>query len=317
MPSSLNEVSARAEALLGIPVAACEPAATGGNNRLYRVSAGGQSFSLKLYAVTPGDLRDRLGTERQALVFLTRHGVEEIPRFIATDPDAGMALFEWIDGDIVAAPSSQDVKAALSFLERLHRLRTADGAEDLPFASEACLSGAEVLSQVEKRFKRLASVSDVRLSTFLHQEFRPAVGRLAGAAEAEDSSPAFLTLSPSDFGFHNALRRPDSGLVFLDFEYFGWDDPVKLAADILLHPGMDLGEREAARFVEGLRDLYGNDERFFDRLSLLYPLYALRWCMILLNAFLPERQQGALRARQLEKAQTLLSATLECPFPHG
>jgi hypothetical protein len=25
------------------------------------------------------------------------------------------------------------------------------------------------------------------------------------------------TLSPSDYGFHNALRRPDGTLVFLDF----------------------------------------------------------------------------------------------------
>ena len=44
-------------------------------------------------------------------------------------------------------------------------------------------------------------------------------------------------LSPSDFGFHNALRRPDGTIVFVDFEYFGWDDPAKMMADAMLHPG--------------------------------------------------------------------------------
>ena len=48
------------------------------------------------------------------------------------------------------------------------------------------------------------------------------------------------TLSPSDFGFHNTLRRPDGELAFLDFEYFGWDDPAKTITDFLLHPGMQL-----------------------------------------------------------------------------
>jgi hypothetical protein len=48
------------------------------------------------------------------------------------------------------------------------------------------------------------------------------------------------TLSPSDFGFHNAIRKTDGTLCFIDFEYFGWDDPVKLTADFLHHPGMAL-----------------------------------------------------------------------------
>ena len=47
-------------------------------------------------------------------------------------------------------------------------------------------------------------------------------------------------LSPSDFGFHNSLKTKKDQIIFFDFEYFGKDDPVKLAADFLLHPGMTL-----------------------------------------------------------------------------
>ena len=41
--------------------------------------------------------------------------------------------------------------------------------------------------------------------------------------------------SPSDFGFHNALLKDNGKLCFLDFEYFGRDDPVKLMADFIWH----------------------------------------------------------------------------------
>ena len=96
------------------------------------------------------------------------------------------------------------------------------------------------------------------------------------------------SLCPSDFGFHNALRNA-TGLTFLDFEYFGWDDPVKLTCDFLLHPGMRLSDSLKRRFVAAALVIYGADPTFARRLSLLYPLFAVRWCLILLNEFLPER----------------------------
>ena len=44
-----------------------------------------------------------------------------------------------------------------------------------------------------------------------------------------------------------------------------------------------------ARFLAGCRTLFARDAGFSDRLDLLHPLYGLRWCLILLNEFLPER----------------------------
>ncbi len=98
------------------------------------------------------------------------------------------------------------------------------------------------------------------------------------------------SLVPSDFGFHNSLRRNDGSLVFVDFEYFGWDDPVKLTADILLHPGGTLlpsatGSDSARRrrgFTAMIRHLRAGC-RPICRCS------GLRWVLILLNEFIPER----------------------------
>src|SRR5262249_19275117 len=142
--------------------------------------------------------------------------------------------------------------------------------------------------------------------------------RAMGVSFATPLPQAARSLCPSDFGFHNALRSP-GGLVFIDFEYFGWDDPVKLCCDFLLHPGMNLSAPLKRGFVEAVLPIYGADARFARRLSLLYPLFALRWCLILLNEFLPERwatrvhagvalDWTAAKERQLARATELLSA---------
>ena len=78
-------------------------------------------------------------------------------------------------------------------------------------------------------------------------------------------------------------------MAFLDFEYFGWDDPVKLTADILLHPGQKLGLPLWRRFRDAAVGVYGDDRSFATRLAAFYPLFGLRWVLILLNEFIPER----------------------------
>jgi hypothetical protein len=124
------------------------------------------------------------------------------------------------------------------------------------------------------------------------------------------------TLSPSDFGTHNALRT-SHGLAFIDFEYFGWDDPVKLVADVLWHPGMALAPAARQKFFAGAADVYKVDSGFLSRFERDAPLYGLRWALIVLGEFLPEVWQRRLaagagddapaaRARQLEKAAVLV-----------
>ena len=113
----------------------------------------------------------------------------------------------------------------------------------------------------------------------------------AGLDFAAELPQEWRSLVPSDFGFHNSLRRRDGSLAFIDFEYFGWDDPVKLTADILLHPGRPLaGAAAPALSARGAAASMATTA-FAARLAAYLPLFALRWVLILLNEFLPERWQ--------------------------
>ena len=335
MPQPEFDPRAVATALLGRPPAACETVAGGGNARVYRVTdAAGRRFAMKRYPDRAGDPRDRLGAEAGGLAFLAAHGLDSVPRPFAWDCVRDVALFDWIEGSAVDAIGEAEVDDALEFLARLHELAHLPQASGLPEASEACLSAAELERQLVVRLGRLArrEIPEKRalereLDAFLQRRLMPAFadavdrardGYVAGGWEFGRRLPATRqTLSPSDFGFHNARRRPDGRLVYLDFEYFGRDDPVKLTADVLLHPGMALSDRLRARFRTGACVVYGADPGFARRLHLLMPLYAIRWTLILLNEFLPERwarrqwargplDRDAVLSTQLAKARTML-----------
>jgi hypothetical protein len=298
----LTAARAAAEALVGGPIDSIGRAATlGRNSNIFSVRQAALRFALKRYPSTAEDPRNRLETELGALELMTRHGIRNVPRLVAGDVARGYALLEWIDGEPVTMPIAGDVDAAVGFLAAVDSLGLLEEARLQPLASEACLSGAEVVAQIERRLSRLDAISksEPTLRSLIEDELRPLLANFVASAEAGYAAAKMefatalsrenRTLCPSDFGFHNSLRRPDGTLCFIDFDYFGWDDPVKLVADFLLHPGMSLSDALKRQFFTGASDLYGRDTAFGVRFRLLFPLFGLRWCMILLNEFLPER----------------------------
>ena len=140
----------------------------------------------------------------------------------------------------------------------------------------------------------------------------------AGLSFATELPVDQRTLVPSDFGFHNALRDSQGDLTFIDFEYFGWDDPVKLASDSLLHPGTPMTQAVRSRLRSAMLDLHANNPGFPARFAAFFPLFGLRWVLILLNEFHPERWRRRVLAgdregwqqakeRQLRAARDMLA----------
>ncbi len=317
-----------AEKLAGSPLSDIVAVGNGANSRVYMVRTENGRFAMKAYPRKDNDHRNRMDAEIKGLTFLRQHNVASVAEPLAAEPADGFALYSWIDGIAVNSPDTADIDAALVFLATLYDLRSERTAQDLGLASEACLSGAELSNQIYSRIARLQTVSgeNAELATFVNKSLVPALEnvlamarRRAGNAGIDfdaELAPRHRTLSPSDFGFHNMLRRPDGCLAFLDFEYFGWDDPVKTVNDFVLHPGMSLNDKLKQRFVTGAGDIFSDDPEFSARLSILYPLYVLRWCAILLNEFLPEHwtrrthagavDRNTVCRKQLDKSRLML-----------
>ncbi len=329
--AGLAQATDVAGALLGRAVRVSRLSTGGRNSRIWRVESGDHAFALKQYPPRCDDPRDRLATEVGALHLMERYSIVTVPRVLGVDAEHGYALLSWIDGGDVTAIGDADIDAAVAFLTAIHALRTTPWAVEQPRAAEACLSGFEIERQMQGRLARLRDVArnEGQLVDFISGslvdrlafESAKAKHRVAAAGLAFDAElpQEWRSLVPSDFGFHNSLRKQDGSLAFVDFEYFGWDDPVKLTADILLHPGRVLAPRQRQRFRQAATGLYGADPAFAVRLSAYLPLFGLRWVLILLNEFIPERWQrrvlageiaswSEVKSRQLMQARAFLAA---------
>ena len=303
MPASdprLAEAQEVASALTGVSAIVELVARAGRNSLVYHVQCDVGEFALKKYPSRADDPRDRLGTEIGALQLMEHGGIDTVPRVVGVDRERQFALMSWISGAPVTEVTESDVDAAFIFLTKVHALRNLPPAAEQPPAAEACLSGSEIERQITVRLERLLRIPDERdLHLFLRESLIPAFERERATAKLkmQSSDPGFgselprglRSLTASDFGFHNSLRRQNGSLAFFDFEYFGWDDPVKLTADFMLHPGVALAAMQRLRIRRSAEQLYQDDSGFARRLDAYIQLFGLRWVLILLNEFNPDR----------------------------
>lgn len=327
--SPVRDLLARAG--LGDPVDAA-PLDGGANNQVYRIGTPSGPVVAKAYFSHPNDKRNRLEAEYAFSRLAWDGGVRALPQPIAADRTHRLALFGFVAGRR-AEPSDvgpRAVEAALDFLAAVNRCRAR--ADNLPIASEACFSITAHLETVERRLSRLfAAPRETALHSeaadFIANEVMPVwtalsegVRRGAGALGIDPDAvlePAGRCVSPSDFGFHNALVRPGGDFCFLDFEYAGWDDPAKLASDFFNQVAVPVPMTHYPAFRDALAAAVPRPEQEARRFDLLLPVYAVKWITIILNDFLPvgdsrRRFAGgadeaqARRFRQLAKARASL-----------
>jgi len=320
--------------LIGDKISTNQVLSEGRNSKIFVVEAN-KKFIAKIYYQNPFDKRDRRKNEYVSTQFLWERGIRNIPKPVATDPDHNISIYEHIDGESIKDVTAEDITDAAQFLIKLDSLKLKAPSE-LVVASEACFSIEKIFDSVDKRLKRLNSAADSKtdqisqkLTDYLEAfnmeyanvlEWVKKISKqksisMNGAIPDEEK-----TLSPSDFGFHNALRTADS-IVYFDFEYFGWDDPAKTISDFILHPAMKLSTQHRKEFVNRMKEHFGI--KIFDRFLTVYPIFGLKWCMILLNEFVPEdflrrrfSRKGyidiyALQKKQLHKAEKMLAKVKE------
>ncbi len=308
-----------------------QPIYAGRNSRVFRVKLPpNEEVVAKWYFRDAADPRNRMDTEYQALEKLWAVGIRTIPEPRAIAPEDSVAYYRFVDGHRPLSTNrfTSHLDQAADFIARLPRPTTVDAP-----ASEATFSWNALLENLGRRRTRLREAANrdgvltSELRNYLadwdlHYEKFVEIGarRIAQEGRSPDEvlSLESRILSPSDFGFHNAIEEVSGNLIFLDFEYFGVDDPVKTLSDFALHPAMGLSLAERNHFWNRLIPQLPEGERLKPRLYASYPIYGMKWCLILLNEFLAcqlDRREFAsqggsdvalLRRKQLDKARSLL-----------
>ncbi|HBJ82286.1 MAG TPA: hypothetical protein DDZ88_00090 [Verrucomicrobiales bacterium] len=317
------EVIMLANAVVGSGALKWQAVSGGANNRIFHVSGGAGEAVIKAYHHSSDDQRDRFTAEHR----FYQLKLPRTPAPLAWDPENRLGAFAFIHGRklTVDEVTADEVKQCVEWVCGLQQAREDSAAADVALSADACLSIEEHVALVERRVRRLVDVEsdDDGFKAFVTQGLAPHVEELAvrvreaaGSALLAPLLAQHRILSPSDFGFHNALRDAAGRLWFFDFEYSGWDDPAKLLCDYFCQPQVPVSIAHADLFVSAVQRSVGDDE-LAARFKLLLPLHAAKWSCILLNEFLKtdaERRRFAgvqdRRTAQLEKARRMFAQSI-------
>lgn len=277
------------------------------NNRVYRCGEGSAKWVVKGYAAIEEGQRDRMQAEVEFLTYAAEVAPHYVPQLIHADSEYRCVVIEHIDGTAYTedeAPSLDDIQAAVDFFRLLNA--TGKGARQRIQldAAEGFLQLTDHIENVRERLSRMStghlSQETKKQAVHLLQWLQDAADRasnpilesISNGTVANCINPEQRCISPSDFGFHNAIRAR-SGVKFFDFEFAGLDDPAKAVSDFVLQPKVPV-RLHTSPLLTALNDDTGGELSL--RCAVLGPMLRLKWACIMLSVLQVERLDRLLTA---------------------
>ncbi len=291
----------------------------GRNNIVLKIVTNQNTYGLKKYISK--DASERFEREKSAYFLLHEMDFSFVASLIGIDKSNYIILTQWVEGNVIHDIDVDIVKKFCDFHLKLDSYFTSSSHLFFHEAKDACLSESSLLVQIKQRLVSFENIyeDDPLLLNFFKEYFYPIWNKIIEKPYKTAIVPlSNQTLILSDFGIHNAVKK-DNSIYFFDFEYFGRDDPVTGICNFVLHPTMNLNEENRKLFVSTFLNHHEKrDVEIRDRYAKKFPLYALRWCLIVLNEFLPHKWEERRKAHifsesyaeiknmQLEKAKNIL-----------
>tara|TARA_B100000745_G_C20153752_1_gene395422 strand:- start:1422 stop:2411 length:990 start_codon:yes stop_codon:yes gene_type:complete len=259
--------------------------AKGGNSSVWNYRVSNQSYAVKLYPIEDKSLR--IENEFAALTWLRKSDFFLVPAAIFKDERHRFAVYELLPGNKVPAEGVTDshIKQYFDLFRSLKRLSRTDSTPQFRSAKEACFDIQSHIELIDKRFITLRETPWKNVAIYCNERIAPLWNILKKRLQVRQPCnhlvmPHERILSPSDVGFHNTLEG-DSGLLhFFDFEYFGWDDPIKFLADFTLQPQYDL---PITKLIPHLQRLLADETNGKIRYLNMLQLLNIKWSLIFLN----------------------------------
>lgn len=284
------------------PFAQLETIKRDGNNKIFRFNDKNfKNFIIKKYsAINGGHLT--LQVEFDALMLLKQHGFP-VPTPYLCDSKSNLAIYEQI---LTSEHSPKVENIIFDFSDFLIKLaQMSRGLEQNVFvAARDSRSKIEDYPQhVSRRLNQIETACSTdntfyQIQNFIQTKFMPMYEIVLkryqenltkfNLNESSTLPKDQTILSPSDFGLHNSVWSSEGKFYFIDFEYFGWDDPVKLVTDFLHHAGQNLELDDRLSIIKKFSEVAQLNQDFFKRLTTVIDLVGLEWILIILNVANPE-----------------------------
>ena len=235
----------------------------GKNNLVEKIFYKKKIFIYKKYLKDQGNgiNYSRYKSETSFINLLTSKKIKNLPLILATDPYSQENLFNFINGKKVKKITKKDIAQCINFIKKINFQISNKKISNFKMATEACISIDDHIKTAEKIAKENNSSS---------------------LKEKE------LILSPSDFGFHNVIKKK-SKLYFFDFEYAGKDDPVKLMSDYICQPDYKLNMNQINYFYKNILKIFNNKKKINKRFQAVIYIHRIKWCCVILSEILNKK----------------------------
>lgn len=290
------------EDVLGQKLYLVEKVDKGGNNRIYKIAIDPEhNFTLKEYFT---DDRERMDREYKSLEFLEKQGFECLPRVVAKNNILNCALYTFVNGEERKPEefNNENVTQIVEFVNSLQRIKSNESKQIFKPAVLSTHSFSEFANTVRFRVNKFLSYIESSDATSISVELSTNISPQKLIFEKLDklstqNSSNFnekiqeedMRLSPVDFGPHNMLF--DRNIVnYLDFEYFGWDDPVKIIPNLIFHEGsVGLSNDVCKKILNYYTSTTTLHNQVIRRLPIALSLAGLDWLSILLWSLTSEK----------------------------
>lgn len=294
------------EIQVGVEVKKEEEIQAGGNNRLfYWRGSDGREFLAKVYRV---DNRPRWYNEITALRFLSERGFEQIPKVIWADKEINCAVLSYERGRVKKADETDadDARLMAEFLAKIVSIDPASITIRFDNLVTARFNPGSYISQIQRQ---LSSFAEEVASPQVHplmEEFarKNKVGELidryihnvrekVGDEELNAIWPTeWRRLGYTDLGADNMIQKPDGQVCFVDFEYFGWGNPLGVAADYINHFKTLKVKAEVKKvFLQTFLEVASLPEELVKKVDLILVLDLVGWLGNMLYWMSAERRQ--------------------------
>lgn len=272
------------------------------NNRLFKVATSEEEYLVKLYRSGADIMLER---EFCALKYLRTQNILSVPIAYSKNDKQNFAIYSFEEG-VSKSPlqlTKEDLNIMASFIASIHKLQPIGIRREFLAANYACFSITDYLKNITFRLNKFLAYAESRSTPMIIGRIKDEKVCSKIESLVHDVLSEFTNdfinrklrvgeerLSPVDFGVHNILFKRDGSLCFIDFEYFGRDDPTRAVADFLMHDrSLDIKPKLKRYFQNRYLEYVDADEKYQQRLEIVKKIIDIEWLAIYLYSMTPEK----------------------------
>lgn len=212
-----------------------------------------------------------------------------IPKIFHSDYNNKSLVIKYLAGKKINKNQSKYIGKIIQFLGYLQKKKKFFEINKI-YAQDACLKFEDHLNNTYSKIKNLEKKIKSKNSSYLNfiKDLKIRYDTKKKNIEKQYSKTKIckknldrLIVSPSDFGFNNILKK-NNKIYFIDFEYAGLDDPLKLCFDFLSNPNTKMPKIKKLEFLRKFAKKFkiNNIIKIYND---LIDFYYLKWAIIILN----------------------------------